>query len=60
MTGVADGGRPARAAPQWLRRPRGRADDGRRRFLYGDRHQWTKLATLISHLGLILFLVARR
>jgi cytochrome c biogenesis protein len=28
------------------------------RFLYGDRHRWTKLATLISHLGLILFLVA--
>ena len=28
------------------------------RYLYGDRHRWTKLATLISHLGLILFLVA--
>jgi cytochrome c biogenesis protein len=27
-------------------------------FLYGDRNRWTKLATLISHLGLILFLVA--
>jgi cytochrome c biogenesis protein len=27
-------------------------------FLYGDRHRWTKLATLVSHLGLILFLVA--
>jgi cytochrome c biogenesis protein len=27
-------------------------------FIYGDRNQWTKLATLISHLGLILFLVA--
>ena len=27
-------------------------------FLYGDRHRWTKLATLISHLGLILFLIA--
>jgi cytochrome c biogenesis protein len=26
--------------------------------VYGDRHRWTKLATLISHLGLILFLVA--
>jgi len=33
------------------------AEDGRR-FLYGDRNRWTKLATLISHLGLILFLVA--
>jgi cytochrome c biogenesis protein len=28
------------------------------RFIYGDRHRWTKLATLISHLGLILFLIA--
>ena len=28
------------------------------RFLYGDRHQYTKLATLFTHLGLILFLVA--
>jgi cytochrome c biogenesis protein len=27
-------------------------------YLYGDRHRWTKLATLISHLGLILFLIA--
>jgi len=27
-------------------------------FVYGDRNRWMKLATLISHLGLILFLVA--
>ena len=33
------------------------ADDGSH-FLYGDRNRWTKLATLISHLGLILFLIA--
>lgn len=26
--------------------------------VYGDRNRWTKLATLISHLGLVLFLVA--
>ena len=26
--------------------------------LYGDRHQYTKLATLLTHLGLVLFLVA--
>lgn len=26
--------------------------------LYGDRHQYTKMATLLTHLGLILFLVA--
>lgn len=28
------------------------------RYVYGDRHRWTKLATLLSHMGLILFLVA--
>ena len=28
------------------------------RYLYGDRNRWTKLATLFTHLGLILFLVA--
>ena len=28
------------------------------RFVYGDRNRWTKLATLVSHLGLILFLIA--
>lgn len=33
------------------------APDGTR-YLYGDRNRWTKLATLVSHLGLILFLVA--
>jgi cytochrome c biogenesis protein len=27
-------------------------------FVYGDRNRWTKMATLVSHLGLILFLVA--
>jgi cytochrome c biogenesis protein len=27
-------------------------------YLYGDRHRWTKLATLLSHMGLILFLIA--
>jgi len=32
-------------------------DDGVR-FVYGDRNRWTKLATLVSHLGLILFLIA--
>ncbi len=33
------------------------ATDGRT-YLYGDRHQYTKLATLLTHLGLILFIVA--
>ena len=28
------------------------------RYVYGDRNRWTKLATLLSHMGLILFLVA--
>ena len=28
------------------------------RYVYGDRHQYTKMATLLTHLGLILFLVA--
>ncbi len=32
-------------------------EDGTR-HIYGDRHQYTKLATLLTHLGLILFLVA--
>ena len=27
-------------------------------YLYGDRHQYTKLATLLTHTGLILFIVA--
>ena len=27
-------------------------------YLYGDRNRWTKMATLITHAGLILFLVA--
>ncbi len=27
-------------------------------YLYGDRNRWVKLATLLTHLGLILFLVA--
>ena len=44
-----------------LRRHRFRvreADVDGTRYLYGDRHQYTKLATLFTHLGLILFLVA--
>lgn len=39
-------------------RVREAADDDGRRFLYGDRNQYTKMATLFTHLGLILFLVA--
>ena len=33
------------------------AEDLGTRYLYGDRHRWVKMATLISHLGLILFLI---
>ena len=39
-------------------RVREAADEEGRRFLYGDRNQYTKMATLLTHLGLILFLVA--
>ncbi|TMD30029.1 MAG: cytochrome c biogenesis protein ResB, partial [Chloroflexi bacterium] len=28
------------------------------RYVYGDRHQYTKMATLFTHTGLVLFLVA--
>ncbi len=27
-------------------------------FIYGDRNRWTKMATLLTHIGLVLFLVA--
>ena len=27
-------------------------------YLYGDRHRWVKMATLLTHLGLVLFLIA--
>ena len=57
MTGVAAAdvrGASGGAASASARRPRPTA----RRCLYGDRHQYTKMATLLTHLGLILFLVA--
>jgi cytochrome c biogenesis protein len=34
------------------------ADADGTRFLYGDRHQYTKMATLFTHAGLIVFLLA--
>ena len=52
---------PAEGLREVLRRHRFRvreADVDGVRYLYGDRHQYTKLATLVSHAGLILFLVA--
>jgi cytochrome c biogenesis protein len=45
-----------------LRRHRFRVTEGAGadgvRYLYGDRHKYTKMATLFTHTGLILFLVA--
>jgi cytochrome c biogenesis protein len=55
------GAPPASVIGAILRRHRFRvwmAVAGRTIHLYGDRNQWTKLATLLTHLGLILFLVA--
>ena len=37
---------------------RSTAPDGDATWLYGDRNQYIKMATLLTHLGLILFLVA--
>jgi cytochrome c biogenesis protein len=34
------------------------SDDEGTTFLYGDRHQYTKMATLFTHTGLVLFLLA--
>jgi len=34
------------------------ADADGTRFLYGDRHRYTKMATLFTHAGLVMFLVA--
>ncbi|MGZ9160376.1 MAG: cytochrome c biogenesis protein ResB [Candidatus Limnocylindrales bacterium] len=34
------------------------ADPDGTRHVYGDRHQFTKMATLLTHTGLVLFLVA--
>ena len=56
MAGVDADAAAARAAPPPVRRaPRGGAGGT---YLYGDRNRWTKLATLITHAGLVLFLVA--
>ena len=57
MTGVAaeDVARVVRSRGFHVRQAT--EDDGTR-HVYGDRHQYTKMATLFTHLGLILFLVA--
>ncbi len=54
-------GLQADAVEQVLRRNRfhvRREDVGAVSYLYGDRNRWTKLATLLTHTGLVLFLVA--
>ena len=51
----------ADAAVDVLRRHRfvvRREDSDGATYLYGDRNRWTKLATLLTHTGLVLFLVA--
>jgi cytochrome c biogenesis protein len=35
-----------------------REDVGGTSYIYGDRNRWTKMATLLTHTGLVLFLVA--
>ena len=56
MTGVSAG--DVREALRRQRFPVREAEIDGIHYLYGDRHRWTKLATLLTHLGLILFLVA--
>jgi cytochrome c biogenesis protein len=58
---VALGGVTADATAAVLRRHRfvvRREEAGGATYLYGDRNRWTKLATLLTHTGLVLFLVA--
>jgi cytochrome c biogenesis protein len=59
---AAMSGVPADAVAAVLRgrgfRVREADGEGGARYLYGDRHQYTKMATLLTHLGLILFLLA--
>ena len=58
----ADGGRrPRTTSRDVLRRHRfvvRREDADGATYLYGDRNRWVKLATLLTHTGLVLFLVA--
>jgi cytochrome c biogenesis protein len=35
-----------------------REESGGATYLYGDRNRWTKMATLLTHTGLVLFLLA--
>jgi cytochrome c biogenesis protein len=59
---IAPGGLTAATVASALRRRRfsvrQEASADGATYIYGDRNRWVKMATLISHLGLILFLVA--
>jgi cytochrome c biogenesis protein len=57
MDGVAAADVAAAVRGRGFRVREATADDGAH-HIYGDRHQYTKMATLLTHLGLILFLVA--
>ena len=57
MTGVTAADLPMVVRRHGFRVREERTDDGVL-YVYGDRHQYTKMATLFTHLGLILFLVA--
>ena len=57
MTGVAAADVAASCAAVGSGSAQATEEDGTN-HVYGDRHQYTKMATLLTHLGLILFLVA--
>ena len=56
MTGIALDDVRAALRRQRFRLREATTDEGT--FVYVDRHRYTKLATLFTHLGLVLFLVA--
>ncbi len=56
--GAAEVGRVLRRHGFRIRETTVGEGDAAVRYVYGDRHQYTKLATILTHLGLILFLIA--
>lgn len=57
MSGVSAEGVRAALRRHGFRVRESTAPDGTR-FVYGDRHQYTKMATLLTHAGLVTFLIA--
>ena len=57
MSGVPADGVQAVLRRHHLRVREASTEDGAT-YVYGDRHQYTKMATLLTHTGLVLFLVA--